>query len=39
MDLGYFKKKPIAFTNFLNYWRSEIIFNDTNKEFRLCLVL
>ena len=39
LDLNYIKKKSAAFVNFLNYWRSETMFNDSQKEFRLCLVL
>jgi hypothetical protein len=39
LDSSYIKKKPEAFTNFLNYWKSESLFNYKIKEFKLALVL
>ena len=39
MKASYIKKKPQAFTNFLNYWKTESMFNYKMKEFKLALVL
>ena len=38
LDLKYLQKKPVYFSNFLNYWKKMTTFNKKEKEFKLALI-